>query len=64
MMQTLSYNAIVERAKKHIFGDMMGSNTSKREGDGYDFAQIRPYMYGENIKRIDWKQTSRPCCQS
>lgn len=58
-MQTLSYNAIVERAKKHIFGDMMGSNISKREGDGYDFAQIRPYMYGENIKRIDWKQTAK-----
>ncbi|MDD3344100.1 MAG: DUF58 domain-containing protein [Sulfurospirillaceae bacterium] len=38
---------------------MVGSNASKKEGDGYDFAQIRPYMYGENVKRIDWKQSAK-----
>ena len=58
-MQTLSYNAIVQRSKKHIFGDMVGGNASRKEGDGYDFSQIRPYMYGENIKRIDWKQSAK-----
>ncbi|WP_263832226.1 DUF58 domain-containing protein [Sulfurospirillum oryzae] len=30
-----------------------------KEGDGYDFAQIRPYMYGDNVKRIDWKQSAK-----
>ena len=58
-MTPLCYNLIVQRARKHIFGEMVGSNASKKEGDGYDFAQIRPYMYGENVKRIDWKQSAK-----
>ncbi|ARU47446.1 DUF58 domain-containing protein [Sulfurospirillum diekertiae] len=56
-MQTLSYNTIIARSKKHLFGEMVGSNSSSKEGDGYDFSQIRPYMYGDNVKRIDWKQS-------
>ncbi|MFT7003854.1 MAG: hypothetical protein ACJAWW_001206 [Sulfurimonas sp.] len=58
-MKTLSYNHIVARAKHHVFGDMSGSYTSKKEGDGYDFAQIRAYTYGDNVKRIDWKKSSK-----
>lgn len=38
---------------------MVGSNPSYKEGDGYDFSQIRPYMYGDNVKRIDWKQSAK-----
>lgn len=38
---------------------MVGSNPSLKEGDGYDFAQIRPYVYGDNVKRIDWKQSAK-----
>jgi len=56
-VQTLSYNTIIARSKKHLFGEMVGSNSSSKEGDGYDFSQIRPYMYGDNVKRIDWKQS-------
>lgn len=58
-MQTLSYNTIIARSKKHLFGEMVGSNSSSKEGDGYDFSQIRPYMYGDNVKRIDWKQSAK-----
>lgn len=58
-MQTLSYNTIIARSKKHLFGEMVGSNPSFKEGDGYDFSQIRPYMYGDNVKRIDWKQSAK-----
>lgn len=58
-MQTLSYNTIIARSKKHLFGEMVGSNPSSKEGDGYDFSQIRPYMYGDNVKRIDWKQSAK-----
>lgn len=58
-MQTLSYNSIIARSKKHLFGEMVGSNPSYKEGDGYDFSQIRPYMYGDNVKRIDWKQSAK-----
>jgi len=58
-VQTLSYNTIIARSRKHLFGEMVGSNPSHKEGDGYDFAQIRPYMYGDNVKRIDWKQSAK-----
>ncbi|WP_024955503.1 DUF58 domain-containing protein [Sulfurospirillum arcachonense] len=58
-MRTLSYDRIIARAKNHIFGDMTGSNISKKEGDGYDFAQIRAHTYGDNVKRIDWKKSSK-----
>lgn len=58
-MQTLHYNAIIARSRKHLFGEMVGSNPSFKEGDGYDFAKIRPYMYGDNVKRIDWKQSAK-----
>ena len=58
-MQTLNYNAIIARTRKHLFGEMVGANPSFKEGDGYDFAQIRPYMYGDNVKRIDWKQSAK-----
>lgn len=58
-MQTLTYARIIARAKHHIFGDMTGSHTSKKEGDGYDFAHIRPYVYGDNVKRIDWKKSAK-----
>ncbi len=58
-MQTLSYNTIIARSRKHLFGEMVGANPSLKEGDGYDFAQIRPYMYGDNVKRIDWKQSAK-----
>jgi uncharacterized protein (DUF58 family) len=58
-MKTFSFDHIIARAKHHVFGDMAGSNTSKKEGDGYDFAQIRAHAYGDNVKRIDWKKSSK-----
>lgn len=58
-MKTLSYEKIIARARQHIFSDMSGINISKKEGDGYDFAQIREHAYGDNVKRIDWKKSSK-----
>lgn len=58
-MRTLSYNYIIARAKHNIFRNTAGSYISKKEGDGYDFAQIRAHTYGDNVKRIDWKKSSK-----
>lgn len=58
-MQTFTYERIIARAKQHIFGHMSGLSTSKKEGDGYDFAQIRAHVYGDNVKRIDWKKSAK-----
>lgn len=52
-MKKVSLEKIILKSKKYIFGDLLGNNNSKILGDGYDFAQISPYVYGENIRRID-----------
>lgn len=44
---------IIAKSKKYIYGELLGNHNSKEIGDGYDFAQIRPYEYGENIRRVD-----------
>jgi uncharacterized protein (DUF58 family) len=44
---------IVAKSKKYIYGELLGEHNSKQVGDGYDFAKIRPYEYGENIRRVD-----------
>lgn len=44
---------IIAKSKKYIYGELLGEHNSKFIGDGYDFAKIRPYQYGENIRRVD-----------
>lgn len=44
---------IIAKSKKYIYGELLGEHNSKLIGDGYDFAKIRPYQYGENIRRVD-----------
>lgn len=52
-MKKVSLDKIILKTKKYVFGDLLGNNSSKILGDGYDFAQISPYVYGQNIRRID-----------
>lgn len=52
-MKNLSLQRIIARSKKYIYGELLGEHNSKQIGDGYDFAKIRPYEYGENIRRVD-----------
>ncbi len=44
---------IIAKSRKYIYGELLGEHNSKLIGDGYDFAKIRPYEYGENIRRVD-----------
>lgn len=52
-MKDLVLKKIIAKSKKYIYGDLLGEHNSKHIGDGYDFAKIRPYEYGENIRRVD-----------
>lgn len=52
-MKQLSLEKVISKSKKYIFGDLIGNNSAKKFGDGYDFAQISPYIVGQNIRRID-----------
>jgi len=37
----------------------VGASVSKKQGDGYDFSEIVPYIIGEDARKIDWKSTAR-----
>jgi len=52
-MKNFQLKKIIAKSKKYIYGDLLGEHNSKQIGDGYDFAKIRPYEYGESIRRVD-----------
>lgn len=47
------------QARHHLDGSHHGSYLSKFKGTGMDFAEYRPYIFGDDIKHIDWKVTAR-----
>lgn len=58
-MLTLTFEKIVARTKKHIFTDMSGNYSSLSKGEGYDFATLRDYHYGDSVKHLDWKKSAQ-----
>jgi uncharacterized protein (DUF58 family) len=37
----------------------MGQYHSAFKGQGMTFAEVRPYQFGDDIRRIDWNKTAR-----
>ena len=58
-MKDIQLKKIIAKSKKYIYGELLGEHNSKIIGDGYDFAKIRPYEYGENIRRVDPYATAK-----
>ena len=50
---------ILLKTKKQVFGDMLGSNASLFQGEGFEFSELREYIYGDDIRKIDWKTTAK-----
>jgi len=50
---------IILRTKKEVFSSLSGSHISRLLGEGYDFAELREYSYGDDVKKIDWKTTAK-----
>ena len=50
---------IVLKTKKQVYGDMLGNNASLFQGEGFEFAELREYIYGDDIRKIDWKTTAK-----
>lgn len=50
---------IVLKSKKQVYGDMIGNNASLFQGEGFEFAELREYVYGDDIRKIDWKTTAK-----
>ena len=50
---------IVLKTKKQVYGDMLGNNSSLFQGEGFEFAELREYVYGDDVRKIDWKTTAK-----
>jgi len=38
---------------------MLGNNVSLLHGQGFEFAELREYVYGDDVRKIDWKTTAK-----
>ena len=47
--------------KKKIRSNRAGSILVNRSGRGMDFKESRVYMYGDDIRFVDWNVSSRMC---
>ena len=50
---------ILLRAKKAVFTGNLGNNLTAFKGDGIDFAEIREYNFGDDVRKINWKATAK-----
>ncbi len=50
---------ILIKTRKETFSEIIGNNTSKSKGEGYDFCELKEYEYGEDVKNIDWVITAK-----
>ncbi len=40
-------------------GWRVGIHQSRKKGRGMEFAEVRPYMIGDDVRNMDWKITAR-----
>jgi len=45
--------------QKRILNDQSGTHTSQLRGRGIDFAEVREYQPGDDIRTMDWRVTAR-----
>jgi len=55
----MSVKKILLKAKKQVFGEMLGNNASLFQGEGFEFTELREYVYGDDVRKIDWKTTAK-----
>lgn len=54
--QPVPYDA--QASAPHPLG-MVGAHQSLRSGDGLEYAATRPFVLGDKLRRVNWRQTAR-----
>lgn len=53
------FQRILVKARRQVFSELIGNNPSLFQGEGYDFAELREYASGDDIRHIDWTITAK-----
>jgi len=56
---TSKMKELLIKTKRRLFGQNIGNNTSIFQGNGLDFAELKEYIYGDDVRKINWKVTAR-----
>ncbi len=56
---TIAYKVLQLKAKRAVYTLLNGNTLSNIHGEGYDFAQIREYQMGDDIRKINWTITAK-----
>ncbi|WP_456322244.1 DUF58 domain-containing protein [Hydrogenimonas sp.] len=50
---------ILIKTRRRLFGQNIGNNISAFQGNGIDFAELKEYSYGDDVRKINWNVTAR-----
>jgi len=51
--------ALQLKARHQVYTLLSGHNLSRLHGEGYDFAELREYQVGDDIRKINWTITAK-----
>jgi uncharacterized protein (DUF58 family) len=51
--------ALQLKARHQVYTLLSGHNLSRLHGEGYDFAELREYQIGDDIRKINWTITAK-----
>lgn len=47
------------KTQKQVYSERLGNHASKLHGEGFEFSELREYVYGDDVRKIDWKTTAK-----
>jgi uncharacterized protein (DUF58 family) len=59
LAQEVVASSVVLRPKRASEAIFSGAHTSNLKTRGMEFAEVRPYQMGDDVRSIDWKQTAK-----